>query len=57
MILCFDEYEDMLTDDGFNMDTLFSGFRLDMNGVIVVTDGERTITSNVDGLHGTKVSD
>lgn len=57
MILCFDEYEDMLTDDGFNMDTLFSGFRLDMNGAIVVTDGERTITSNVDGLHGTKVSD
>lgn len=57
MILCFDEYEDMLTDDGFNMDTLFSGFRLDMNGAIVVTDGERTITSNVDRLHGTKVSD
>lgn len=35
MILCFDEYEDMLTDDGFNMDTLFSGFRLDMNGAML----------------------
>lgn len=57
MILCFDEYEELLTDDGFNMDTLFSGFRLNMNGAIVVSDGEKVITSNISGLQGLSVSD
>lgn len=49
--------EEVIDNVQLTLDSLFSGFRLTMNGNIIITDGSRVIATNSDKYRGKPVSD
>jgi signal transduction histidine kinase/ActR/RegA family two-component response regulator len=58
VLLCYTEQlENVETSTRLSIETLLSGYRLEKGGIILVTDGETILSSNVDEQVGQKVAD
>lgn len=44
-------------DRGYSLENLFADYRLDMDGVIVVTDGDRVVSTNYPEAQGSSLAD
>ncbi len=58
MLLVYDHKEAAAASDyGMSMSTLFTDFPFEMNGVVLVTDGEGVVSTNRDSLAGRSVAE